>query len=103
MPRPLEVEHDLRQAQSRAYHSRLAWGNANDAGNADLAASAARVYEADVREVMQLRSHPDTGVVVRTMADEFGTPIDTTPPQEPPPTEGDTSQPEPPAAPGPRP
>ncbi|USY19708.1 hypothetical protein NE857_31515 [Nocardiopsis exhalans] len=55
MAAPDERFHELRQAQKRAHHSRIAWSDANDANNARLAAAAARVYEADVNEVLQIR------------------------------------------------
>lgn len=53
---PDDLLHELRQAQKRAYYSRIAWSDATDTGNTDLASAAARVYEADVQEVIQLRA-----------------------------------------------
>lgn len=53
---PDDLFRELRQAQKRAHYSRIAWSDANSARNADLASAAARVYEADVQEVLQLRA-----------------------------------------------
>ena len=45
----------------------------------------------------------DTALFMRTMADEFETPIGTPPSEEPTPTEGDVPTPPPTEVPGPRP